>query len=311
VLDQLSDPDAFISKVRALYDNPTESSVDILEFTDGRVFERYSHPQWVEGEVVGRVWSFRDITEQHFALTKINDALGALTQADRERRRLLTHLVKAKEEERARVAADIHDDAVQIMTSVAIEMERLEKRIDDAAVKERLMLLQESVRAAIGSLRSTVFELKPPALTDEGLVAALGLYLEEFHIETGIRYELTNTLGREPPHEVRVGLFRIAQEALVNVRKHARARRVWVELASKSGGICLRVGDDGIGIDATRPKKGSNGLGHIGITEMRERAEMHGGHLTIDSRDGTGTVVEAWIPLQGAPASAQDETTHA
>lgn len=300
VLDQLKDPEAFLEKVHALYDNPSESSSDVLQFKDGRLVERHSHPQRVGGEVVGRVWSFRDVTEQHFSQSKIHDALNALRRADGERRRLLAHLVKAKEEERSRVAADIHDDSVQVMTSVAIEIEGLARKAEDPALGEKLTLLEESVRAAIGSLRAMVFELKPPALAQEGLVPALCLYLEEFQLDTGIRYELNNELDHEPSLELRVIVYRIAQEALVNIRKHARAKQVWIDLARVDSGIRVRVADDGIGFDPARFEDGSF-RGHIGITEMRERAEMVGGNLTIRSGEPSGTVIEAWIP---APAAA-------
>lgn len=299
VLDQLRDPAAFLEKVQSLYDSPTDSSSDVLEFKDGRVIERYSHPQWVAGEVVGRVWSFRDVTEQHFSHSKIRDTLDALKRADGERRRLLTHLVKAKEEERARVAADIHDDSVQIMTSIAIEMERLARKAADPEMKEKLTLLEESVRAAIGSLRSMVFELKPPTLTQDGLVSALSLYLEEFQLDTGVRYELNNELDDEPSQELRVVLYRIAQEALVNIRKHARASHVRVDLVPEDSGIRLRITDDGVGFDLGS-SGGSVSRGHIGMTEMRERAEMVGGNLAIRAAEPAGTVVETWVPTTAA-----------
>lgn len=310
VLDQLRDPEAFLQKVHALYDRPTESSSDVLEFKDGRVIERYSNPQWVGGEVVGRVWSFRDVTEQQFSHSKIHDALNALKRADGERRRLLTHLVKAKEEERSRVAADIHDDSVQIMTSVAIEIERLARRTADPETKEKLSLLEESVRAAIGSLRATVFELKPPTLAQEGLASALCLYLEEFQLDTGVRYEFNNQLDDEPSQELRVALYRIAQEALVNIRKHARANRVDIDLAPEDSGIRLRVTDDGVGFDPERLKGGPSFRGHIGVTEMRERAEMLGGNLRIRRAEPSGTVIDVWIPKANAALRA-DVDEHA
>ena len=295
VLDQLKAPEAFLEKVHALYGSPSESSSDVLQFKDGRTVERYSHPQRVGGEVVGRVWSFRDVTEQQFSQSKIHDALNALRRADGERRQLLAHLVRAKEEERSRVAADIHDDSVQIMTSVAIEIEGLARKAHDPAVREKLTLLEESVRAAIGSLRAMVFELKPPALAQEGLIPALCLYLEEFQLDTGVRYELNNELNEDPSQELRVTLYRIVQEALVNIRKHARAKHVWVDLVPVDAGTRVRVVDDGVGFDPARFETGSF-RGHIGITEMRERAEMVGGKLTIRPRQPSGTIVEAWIP---------------
>lgn len=295
VLDQLKDPSEFLDKVRALYEAPEETSLDVLEFQDGRIFERYSQPQRVGADIVGRVWSFRDVTEQKRGEQKIRDALDALRRADRERRDLLSHLVRAKEEERHRVAAEIHDDSVQIMTSVAIGIERVARQAPDPAQRDTLTRLEDSARAAIARLRAMVFELKPPALDEEGLRTALSMYLEELQVDTGIAYEFDNRLDGEPPGELRVVLYRIAKEALTNVRKHSGARRVSVDLAHADGGITVRISDDGVGFDGD----GADVPGHIGIAEMRQRAEMAGGSLTITSTRPRGTVVEVWVPEDG------------
>ena len=297
VVDQLEDPEVFRAKVRALYEDQDAESFDELHFKDGRVFERFSQPRVVDDHIEGRVWSFRDVTSQRQSDQRVRQTLDALRGADAERRRLLTHLVRAKEEERSRVAADIHDDSVQVMTSVAIELERLERGVDDPLLGASLTHIEERVRDSVKRLRSMVFELKPPSLVEEGLVPALCMYLEEFTADTGIVYELTNRLDGEPPEEIRVALYRIAQEALMNVRKHAGASKVEIYLLQQDGDIGVRIADNGHGFTGalgTTP-------GHIGVTEMRERSEILGGNFEVRPGSSAGTVVEAHIPLARTP----------
>ena len=246
------------------------------------------------GKVAYVEGAIQDITEQKRVEEQLRFALSTLQRTDEERRRLLTHLVRAKEDERNRVASDIHDDSVQVMTSVAISLERLVRSVSDKEQHETLSRLEESVRAAIGRLRKMVFELRPPALDEEGLASALRLYLEELKLDTGIEYRLENGLDKEPPSDLRVVLYRVAQEALTNVRKHSGATRIVVKLTRTEGGVGLVVADDGVGFDTHSID--SPVPGHIGFSEMRERTEMAGGSLELDSLPGDGSTVRVWVP---------------
>lgn len=241
----------------------------------------------IEGVVV-------DITEEKELNEELKSTLRDLRRADMEKKRLLTHLVRAKEEERNRVASDIHDDSVQLMTAVAIDLERLGRKAPDPELSESLGRLESRVRDSVQRLRKMVFELRPPALDEEGLASALRLYLEEFSIETGIDYALRNELEAEPVNTTRVVLYRIAQEALTNVRKHSNATKVAVTLGRRDGGVSMVVSDDGAGFDVTSDEL--NNPGHIGLSEMRERAEMGGGTFHIESALKKGTEVAVWVP---------------
>lgn len=241
----------------------------------------------IEGAIV-------DITEEKELNEELKATLRDLRRADLEKKRLLTHLVRAKEEERNRVASDIHDDSVQLMTAVAIDLERVSRRLSDDELRASLERLEGRVRDAVQRLRKMVFELRPPALDEEGVAAALGLYLEEFSIDTGIDYELVNNLDAEPVNPTRVVLFRIAQEALTNVRKHSNASRVVVTLGRRDEGVAMTMFDDGNGFDVTSIEV--NNPGHIGVAEMRERAEMGGGTFHLESEPGRGTEVAVWLP---------------
>ncbi|MBI2239037.1 MAG: hypothetical protein HYU54_11020, partial [Actinobacteria bacterium] len=147
-------------------------------------------------------------------------------------------------------------------------------------------------------LRHLLFELRPPAIDRDGLAAALRQYLEDVRDEAGIEVHLDDRLVTEPPPEIRMTAYRIAQEALTNARKHAQASRVDVLLQPMDGGILVRIRDDGLGFDAD--SLNGPAPGHLGFTAMGERAQCAGGRLRIDSTPGVGSSVEFWLPVADA-----------
>jgi signal transduction histidine kinase len=169
------------------------------------------------------------------------------------------------------------------------------ERIDAHEIGE----LAEELRSAIDRLRNLLFELRPVALDLEGLTPAIGMYLEHSAKETGWTWEVIDELDEEPAEEARVSFYRIAQEGVSNVRKHANATHVEVRLTSADGGLLLRIADDGDGFDPSEKAA----PGHLGLTTITERAELAGGWCRVRSRPGAGTVLECWMPL-GAPADA-------
>lgn len=247
-------------------------------------------PETGEPEAVGIVQ--RDIGER-------KRAWAELERSNDERRRLLAGLVSAQEEERERIAADVHDDSIQVMTGAAIRLQMLAEEIEDAAQRDQLDKLDQSVRASIASLRQLIFELRPPALDAHGVGPAVDSYLSHTVSSEGIEYRLRDEIREQPPPDLRTILYRVAQEAISNVRRHAQASRIDVLLENRDGGWMVRVEDDGVGFEATgvsleRP-------GHLGLIGMRERVETSGGRIEIVSRPGSGTSVEFWLP---APAGA-------
>jgi signal transduction histidine kinase len=111
-----------------------------------------------------------------------------------------------------------------------------------------------------------------------------------------LEFSLDAELGAEPPVECRTILYRIAQEALTNVRKHARATNVRIEVRSEGTGVTMRIRDDGVGFDPASAPNGAGAVGHVGIPSMRERAHLAGGWVHFDSSPGRGTTVEVWVP---------------
>ena len=220
-----------------------------------------------------------------------------------ERRRLVARVVRASEEERARIASDIHDDTVQAMTAVGLRLGLLRRRLGESADLKAFDQLEESVRNSITRLRQLIFELRPPELDREGLVPALQARLDQLRDEQGLDYALEDDLQREHEAETKTIAYRIVQEALANTRKHAGASRVEIALETRGVGLFGSVRDDGQGF-APEQLAARRKLGHLGVVAMRERAEVAGGWLRIESAPEEGTRVEFWIP--DAPASTDE-----
>jgi PAS domain S-box-containing protein len=210
-----------------------------------------------------------------------------------ERRAMLAHLVSAGEDERARIAGDIHDDSIQAITAAGMRLQILRRSLDDPEQLKLLGELEQTIQLSIARLRHLLFELRPPVLDNEGLSAALQMYLAEAEEQSPACFRLDDRVRRQPTGETRTILYRIAQEALTNARKHAAAENITVALQEADGGYVIRVADDGVGFEPAAAKPLA---GHLGLAAMRERATLAGGWLRIESVEGQGTVVEVWVP---------------
>ncbi|MGZ4130896.1 MAG: PAS domain S-box protein, partial [Actinomycetota bacterium] len=250
---------------------------------------------------------FRDVTDRIASQQELQESYDALRRADTQRRRLLAQLVSAHEEERFRIANDIHDDSIQVMTAVGMRLTILRKELEvgsDADLKK----LEDTVEKAIKRLRHLLFELRPAALDRDGLVPALRQYLDMMLEQGGPVVSLEHDLAREPSPDTRILVFRLLQEALQNVRKHARASNVRIVVSSEKDGIRVGVRDDGKGFDTAESTIALPG--HLGLASMHERADLAGGWVRIESGRGEGTLVEFWVPdatggSTGAPSDEQ------
>ena len=241
----------------------------------------------------------RDVTERVRAETELH-GLEELVHGQEERRELIAHLVRAQEDERARIAADIHDDSIQIMTASAMRLEMLRDELTDPAHIALLMRLDETIQESIKRLRRLLFELRPRVLDSEGLVAAIRMYLQEQEAPFVVSFE--DHLTIEPSPNTRVIAYRILQEAVTNARKHSNANRLDALVETSDGGLNLLVRDDGEGFTVLDEEHKIR-PGHLGIAAMRERAELAGGWLQIHSAPDTGTILEAWVPDHGDGSS--------
>jgi signal transduction histidine kinase len=222
-----------------------------------------------------------------------DDIVHRLRRAEQERGALIRHITAAKEEERNRIAGEIHDDTVQLLVALQMRLEMLGGRADDATPKA-LGELSRVTAASIGRLRTLMFELRSDLLERYGLAGVLRELLGRTQEQYGLDFRLLDRLETETPSDVGINVYRIAQEAITNVRKHAGASVVEIDLEGHDDGVLLTVSDDGTGFDV----RAETPADHAGIRFMRDRAERAGGWVQIASAPGTGTTVRSWIPTQ-------------
>jgi signal transduction histidine kinase len=221
----------------------------------------------------------------------LEQRIARLTLTGQEQGELLTDLMVTQERERARIAAGVHDDSLQVITAATLRLQHLRRRLSEPADLEILDRLEGSLVQAAARLRRLIFDFRPPRLTDEGLAAATRDLLEDLADDHDIEVMVEDRLTAEPALPTRLLIFRMLQEAVANVGKHAGADCCTVILSEQDGGYLIRVVDDGIGAENLHTDPG-----HLGLLLMRERAAVSGGWFRISSIPGSGTTVTFWVP---------------
>jgi len=240
--------------------------------------------------------SIRDITEQQRAQFVLELGLDAREMVDRDRRALLDHLIRAQEEERGRIAAGIHDDTIQVLAAANLRLQQLKNRLRNPEELDIVDRLEKTLGTALSHLRQLIFDLRPTSLEHGSLSTAVHVVLEEMRSDLGISYQLDDRCEAHLRSSAAVLVYRTTREALANVRKHSRANNVLVRFEDVGGGCLARIVDDGVGYD---PAEVEDRPGHIGLSLMRERAEIAEGWCRIESTPGAGTTVEFWVPHRG------------
>ncbi len=236
----------------------------------------------------------QDTTRWNEPQRELERNVAELREREEERRTLTERLFRAQEEERTRIAEDIHDDPIQALTAVALRIASLSQQAEKGDQRQAFQKLEETIAHAIERLRTFLFELRPPLLEREGLAAAARQYLRRTADQTGARTELDDRIGDAAQIERRAVAYRIIQEALTNVAKHAKPKNLSVVLERRDGGLHVEVRDDGVGMSEKTLTEAEPG--HLGVSTMRERAELSGGWLHIESEPGSGTTVRFWLP---------------
>jgi signal transduction histidine kinase len=214
----------------------------------------------------------------------------SLREAAEEREALLSELLNAQEVERARIAADIHDDTIQTMIAAGMEVQLLRRHLDGEAA-DRGERLDGTIHQAIGRLRKLMFDLEPPA-SEVSLEEGIELYLEGVLATTPVDIVVHADGAYEPEDVARHVLYRNIREAALNAVRHGGAERLDVEVRSHDGGVAVTVEDDGAGFDTSQLPPAD----HHGLRTMRERTEALGGRIAIESAVGHGTSVRFWLP---------------
>ncbi|MCX6633553.1 MAG: histidine kinase [Acidobacteria bacterium] len=228
-------------------------------------------------------------------LSAVKRAEQELRASNEQSRNLAARLLSIREEERTRIAREIHDELGQSLTAVKIDLAWLASRLPrrNAPVRERIRSTLELADSIIQSVRRISTELRPGIL-DLGLTAAVEWQTREFQDRTGIRCQLRLPALEVVASDVSTALFRILQETFTNVARHSRATRVEVVLQKERDRLVLAIRDNGKGFDQADPSLS----GSLGLVGMRERAAMLGGGVSISSAPRKGTSVIAWIPLR-------------
>jgi PAS domain S-box-containing protein len=247
------------------------------------------------GRIVGHFGVQRDVTARHKAEEERR-------LSEEQLRELANRLQAVREDERRRIAIEIHDRLGQALTGIKLDLAWLERRVapGDVAVHQRSQGTLQNIDAAIESVKRIGAELRPAVLDTLGLVAAIEWQADEFTQRTGISCHLELPAKAPAINDARsTVLFRVMQEALTNVARHAEAHRVDIRLGSDNGHVVLEIADDGKGLG----ERQTTGPRSLGIAGMRERLGGYGGRLRIGSRQPCGTVLEARLPLDGERVS--------
>lgn len=247
-----------------------------------------------------------DITERKRAGQELAESRTRL-------RELTRHLNASIEEERARIALEIHDQLGQAMTCLKLDTLWLGRRLEgmpsevEPSVHDRIETMTELINDTIQTLRKVATELRPAVVDDSALGPALDILAAQFRDRTGVAYEVSFPDYLVLTESQTTALYRIAQEALTNVARHAGATSIWLRIVLERASVSLEVNDNGCGIPAER----INAPRSLGLLGMRERAHEVGGTMTIEGKPGQGTTVRVMIPLlpDAMPSRSESEET--
>ena len=221
-------------------------------------------------------------------------AATAVDLSERVSRDSVRRVVEAQELERARLARELHDETGQALTSILLGLKPLEQLAESDEAREAVASLRALVVSTLQDVRRLAVELRPAALDDFGLVAALERLVETFEEQSGLTVDLETQLGAERlSKEAETALYRVIQEALTNIVKHSGARRVSIVLRRNLDAVVAVVEDDGSGFDPHAARADA-----LGISGMRERVSLAGGRLQVESRPGSGTTIVAEVPTK-------------
>jgi PAS domain S-box-containing protein len=260
--------------------------------TPRRLYLAYYYPLAADAAIIGVGCMFIDVTDQR-------TAEGALLESEAKRRAILGEMLRAEESERSRLALELHDDTIQVLCALLLQLDGmipLAENAGDEEIARRLATSRHVLSAATDRARRLMFELHPNLLPERGLRVAIAALAEEIGRDTGARWSVDVPAGRYP-WTVEEFAYRVTREALTNVRKHSDAGAFSVTLFERGTILVGVVQDDGRGF-AEAERAGRAPPHHLGIDGMRERARLAGGDVEITSPPGAGVRVEFSFPFR-------------
>jgi PAS domain S-box-containing protein len=278
--------ESFFSKLAK--EGETTYEVDVIAKDGRRVpIEVSSRAIYENGVLVGVQGMARDITERKLA----QDALQMFSR----------QLIEAQEDERRRIARELHDQIGQVLTAVKMSLHAVQQVCNTSDARSHVKDNIEAVDEALRLVRDLSVDLRPPLLDDLGLITALEWYVDRYARRTGLQVDLQIELPNPEERfsrELETACFRIAQEALTNIVRHANARHILVQLAKEANVLVLSIKDDGVGFEVKRLQKREPRAVTLGLVSMQERAHAAGGTVEIASEISKGTEVKFRLPLE-------------
>lgn len=245
-------------------------------------------PHWSNDEIGALSDAFNQMVEA------LEDSQQLVEQKEIARGRLLSRLISAQEEERKRIARELHDGVGQALTSILVNIKVLDQASDPQTLHARMAELRGIVDETLAAVRLLSRELRPSALDDLGLAAALERYVSEFAVRyPHLNVDLHCTLPNRLPSSVETSLYRIIQEAMTNAARHSRASALSVVVSQRDGQVQAIVEDNGSGFDVTAARRAGSS---VGLHSMTERSELLGGKIDVESSP-EGTTVYVEIPV--------------
>jgi len=229
-------------------------------------------------------------------LQNLNSKIGEIKEAQQ----MAVGIIRAQEEERKRVAREIHDGPAQSMANIVMRAEYCLKLLDldPEKVREELVSLQNLVRMSLLDVRKIIFDLRPMVLDDLGLAPAIKRYLSDYKKQYGLQVDfLFFGEQRRLDSAIEIALFRIVQETITNVRKHAKAKRAIVKIEQLNEKVNIHMKDDGTGFNLDEIMTDTNHKGY-GLVGMRERVQLLKGEINIITAPGQGTAINISVPLK-------------
>jgi two-component system sensor histidine kinase UhpB len=279
------------ASVRALREGKTSLNELIdIETYDGRrkTIQNSAAPiRDADGLIVGSVIVNEDVTERVRAESALRESTARLQHFSRR-------LLAVQEEERRHLSRELHDEFGQMLAGITLHLQAAKGLADDAG-RSRLEECVDLIQHAGEQLRSLVLELRPTMLETAGLAPTLRWLASQHEERTGMATHVAGQLS-DVPSDLAIACFRAVQEALTNVTRHAQAQHVWIDLNQTDGTLELAVRDDGVGFDVAKTFDQAPRFGHLGLLGMKERIQILGGDIEVDSEPAHGTRISISLP---------------